>query len=194
MSIDSFFKTAGAPSAKFPTPGTKVGGRILEIQPERQAREYKRADQAHLPDVPKTFPNGDPVMELPIIVQLAQFTPANDRDTGRRGFYIQKSSGLYKALVEGIRRTGVQPEVGGYLEIEFIESVQGKGPVPKKLYAVTRLEAPGASTGSFLSVADDPEEDEAPVTVPAQAAPAKVPASRPRARAAATPPSGDGAI
>lgn len=190
MAADTFFKTAGAPSAKFPTPGTKVGGRILEIQPERQAREFKRADEAHLPDVPKTFKNGDPVMELPIIVQLpVGFVPTSDRDTGRRGFYIQKGSGLYKALIEGIRRTGVQPQVGGYLEVEYVESVPGKGPVPKKLYAVTRLEGPG-SDGAFLEVDDDPEDEVAP----APAAEVPAPRARPRARAAATPPSGNGAI
>lgn len=198
---------SGAPAAKFPTVGTKVAGEIIEVLPERQARQYKR--EATDPDIPKTFPNGDPVMETPIIVQLDDgFTPLRDTDTGRRGFYCQQGSGLFKAIAEAARKVGEEPKPGAYLEVEFVAEVQGKGSQPKKVYAATLYpegtwettsteEAP--SRGGFLGA--PPVDDDAltenfekimasgPSKVADTPAP---PAKRGKARPASTPPKGFG--
>lgn len=159
---------SGAPAAKFPTVGTKVAGEIVEVLPERQAREYKRDPSD--PDIPKTFKDGSPVMETPIIVQLDDgFTPLRDSDTGRRGFYCQKGSGLYKAVAEAARKAGEEPKPGCYLEVEFVAEVSGKGNVPKKVYAA-KLFPEGTwentstdvtPSGGFLT----PAEEDDPLTV-----------------------------
>jgi hypothetical protein len=201
---------SGAPAAKFPTVGTKVAGEIVEVLPERQARQYKR--NAEDPDVPKTFPNGDPVMETPIIVQLDDgFTPLRESDTGRRGFYCQQGSGLFKAIAEAARKVGEEPKPGAYLEVEFVAEVPGKGSVPKKVYSAklhpegtwensSSDDAEEAPTGGgFLGAA--PVDDDAltenfekimasgPSKVADTPAP---PAKRGKARPASTPPKGFG--
>lgn len=202
-----FLDSAGlnAPSAKFPRIGTKVGGEVVEVLPERQAMEY-RSDRT-APQKPKTFPNGDPVMEYPVIIQLAEFQKVRETDTGRRGFYAQKSSGLYKAIVQACRNARKEVGPGDYLDVEFIAEIPGKGSVPKKAYAATLYPAgtwehlfpKGGGTptggGGFLDGDIDDEDDDDRELVGAAAAPSPaVPRARPRARTAATPPSAGGAI
>ena len=168
---NDFLLGGGGGSAKFENVGDTVSGTIT-------ATEVKQ--QTDLKDnTPKTWDNGDPVMQLVVTLQTDQRDPENDDDEGIRNVYVKGSKkagsrSLHDAVATAVRQSGAKGlEVGGTLSVTYTgeEPSSTRGFNPRKLYSAT-YSAPdkAAQTGDFLGTA--PAQAPAPVAAPAAAAPA----------------------
>jgi hypothetical protein len=143
MSVDTFLLGGGGKSAKFESVGDTVSGTIC-AQPElRQQTDIGTG-------APKTWDNGDPVMQLVVKLQTTQREDAED--DGIRTLYISggfKRASLQKAVADAVRSAkAIGLEVGGTLSVRFTgeEPPAKKGFSPAKLYAA-KYEPP---TNAFL--------------------------------------------
>lgn len=124
------------------------GGKIVNVGAARQATSY--------PDrKPKTWDNGDPVMQLPITLDTWSGRcpePALDaEDDGMRDYYITKGHQNYQAARAALRKANVQDfEVGGTLYLRWIK---GDGKIGDPRQFEMYYEAPVAGSAGFL--ADD---------------------------------------
>jgi hypothetical protein len=195
----SVFGSSTPPAIKLPTtPGGRVAGTVVELLPERQANKYRTPAEvaANAPRIGDFWParNGEaprPKMQQGIVLQLGPgFAKLNSNDKGLRTLYVTEGDPRSRAFRDYNRANRVQPQVGMFLELEFVGTEVGQGPNPKQVWKVNRLEQAAAGGGIFDGD-NEPFEDEPELaTVGAPA----VPAARPRARAAASPPQGNGAI
>lgn len=118
----------GAPTAKFPTPGTVVGGRITERPTLEQQRDIKTGEK-------KFWSNGDQMMQLVVTVQTDQRDPAIEDDDGKRRIFVK--SHMKNAVADAVRTAGAKGlEVGGSLWVKFTHELPASGPgmSPPKQY------------------------------------------------------------
>lgn len=171
----------GAPTAKFETPGTTIGGRIVGPPKAFQEREYNRVTKRS-DGPPKTFPSGDPIMGITVDVQTVGLPKVDADDTGVRRIYIQGKR-LKDAVRDGIRAAGAPGlEVGGELHVTYTHDGEPAGPgvSPPKEYTVRYVPASAGAANAALGVAPaanewtQPAQPTAPATPPAPAAPAGV--------------------
>lgn len=125
---DFLMSGGGGKTAKFPTPGTMVRGKVLSAEP-RQQREYN-------PDgvgKPKFWDDGKPMMELVIALQTTEIDPDDEQDDGVRMVYA--SNKMLKAVKEAVRPHGGLA-IGGDLAIKYTGDGEAKtrGFHPPKLY------------------------------------------------------------
>lgn len=160
---DDFFR-GGTPSAKFPTPGTTVAGRIVSIGEQRQAKDFATG-------TPRHWDNGDPVMQLPIEVATDQRDPDVPDDDGTRTLWVQQGTLMQKAIGAALRAAGAKLAVGGHLSVTYTGdgTAKQKGFNPPKLYEATY--EPPAPGGSFFDAQGPAAEREQP-TAGQQPAPA----------------------
>ncbi|MGW4388234.1 hypothetical protein [Streptomyces sp. NPDC004685] len=142
MDANSFLMGGGgAPTAKFPTPGTVVGGRILEPPTIEQQRDIKTGEH-------KTWANGDPMMQLVVTVQTDQRDPAIEDDDGKRRIFVK---GVMKnAIADAVRVTGAKGlEVGGSLWVKYTHDgvAKERGMSPPKQYDAKYTAAAAAHLG-----------------------------------------------
>lgn len=129
---NSFLLGGGGKSAKFETPGDTVTGVVCAPPELRQQTDMKTG-------APKTWDNGDPVMQL--VVKLQTDEREDTEDDGVRNLYVAggfKRASLQKAVADAIRTAKAKGlEVGGTLAVKFTgeEPPQTKGFSPAKLYA-----------------------------------------------------------
>jgi hypothetical protein len=112
MDANSFLMGGGgAPTAKFPTPGTTVGGRITEQPKVEQQRDIQTGEA-------KIWSNGDPMMQLVVTVQTDQRDPAIEDDDGRRRLFVKGQ--MKNAVSDAVRQAGGKGlEVGGTLQVRY---------------------------------------------------------------------------
>lgn len=142
MDANSFLMGGGgAPTAKFPTPGTVVGGRIIEPPSIEQQRDIKTGEH-------KTWSNGDPMMQLVVTVQTDQRDPAIEDDDGKRRIFVK---GVMKnAVADAVRVTGAKGlEVGGQLWVKYTHDgvAKERGMSPPKQYDAKYTAAAAAHLG-----------------------------------------------
>lgn len=162
----------GAATAKFDTPGTTVGGRIVSPPKAFQEREFNRTTKRS-DGPPKVFPSGDPIMGISVDVQTTIRTDAED--DGVRRIYIQGKR-LKDATREAIRAAGAPGlEVGGELHVTYTRDGEAAGPgvSPPKEYTARYIPA---SAGAANAALGTPWED-APPAPAASATPGIDPAA-----------------
>jgi hypothetical protein len=136
-SADDFLMGGGgAPSAKFPTPGTVVGGRITEKPTVEQQRDIKSGDK-------KFWGDGNPMMQLVVTVQTDQRDPEVDEDDGRRRLFVKGQ--MKNAIADAVKATGARGlEVGGVLTLTYTHD----GPVTQRGF-----NAPKQYTATYTAAA-----------------------------------------
>jgi hypothetical protein len=152
----------GAPTAKFPTPGTVIGGRITEPPTLEQQRDIKSGEK-------KFWADGDPMMQLVVTVQTDLRDPALEDDDGKRRIFIKGQ--MKNAVSDAVRQAGARGlEVGGTLHVRYTHDGQAKerGMSPPKQYVAKYETAASIELGAWGGT-------------PATAAPAAPPAQVPGA-------------
>lgn len=126
---NSFLMQGGVPAAKFESPGDAVKG-IVEAAEVTQQTDIKTGQ-------PKTWDNGDPMMQL--VVTLQTDLDDGDDDDGRRKLYLRGSKpdsslGAVKGAIRDAKAKGL--EVGGELVLQYTGDGQPtqRGFNPPKLY------------------------------------------------------------
>lgn len=130
---NEFLMGGGVKSAKFEAVGTVVKGTIVakpELQQQRDIKDGK----------PLTWDNGDPKMQVKIVLQTEQRDDADD--DGRRSLYVKAN--MLKAVQDAVKKAGAKGlEVGGVLGVKYVKDGEkkNKGFNAPKLYAA-KYEAP----------------------------------------------------
>lgn len=111
-SADDFLMGGGgAPSAKFPIPGTVLSGRITERPTVEQQRDIKDGSK-------KFWNDGNPMMQLVVTVQTDERDPQSEDDDGRRRLFVKGQ--LKNAIADAVRTAGARGlEVGGTLTVTY---------------------------------------------------------------------------
>lgn len=160
-----FLMGASGPSAKFPTVGTSVGGRITRIGEPMQQKDMATQQ-------PKFWPDGNPMLQLPVDVATDQRDPEINNDDGTRTLYIKGQ--MQKAIREAVSRAGAKMlEVGGTLTVTYDrdEAPKQRGFNPAKVYTATYTPPTVQAAADFLA-ADTPDtQTTAPTAAVAGVAP-----------------------
>lgn len=141
---NDFLLAGGTPSARFPTVGTTVAGTVVRVGDPVQQRDFDSGE-------PKTWDNGDPMMQLPVDVQTDQRDPDLTDDDGVRTLYIKAQ--LKKAVADAVRKAKAKGlEVGGTLSVTYASDgeVKKRGMNPPKVYTATYT-PPAAAADAFLA-------------------------------------------
>ncbi|MFV8127493.1 hypothetical protein [Streptomyces syringium] len=101
----------GAPSAKFPAPGTSFSGPITEQPVVEQQRDFQSGN-------PKFWDGGEPMLQLVVTIQTDLRDPAVQDDNGKRRLYVKGQ--LKSAVQDAVRSSGARGlEVGGRLTVTY---------------------------------------------------------------------------
>jgi hypothetical protein len=152
--IEDFF-TGGVPAVKFPDGayGTVIGGEITADPRMQQQRDYTTGD-------PICYPDGNPAMQMVIVVQTGQHDPGIEGDDGNRALYVKGQ--MKQAVGEALRKHGEKaPRRGGKLWLKYLEDKpvtlkNGRPGNPQKIYAA-KYEPPAQAAASQFF--DDPAVD-----------------------------------
>lgn len=122
---NDFLMGGGVKSFKFETTGQVAKGPILELAMQQQ-RDFKTS-------VPKFWDDGNPMMQLRVVIQTDEREPGTD-DDGQRALYLKGEA--QKAVRDAIRTAGAkQIEVGGTLALQYIGDGEARGNLnPPKLF------------------------------------------------------------
>lgn len=139
---NAFLMGGGAKSFKFgDTPGTTVRGRIDDLQ-MRQQREPKDNSL-------KWWKDGNPMMELRVILETDLRDADDPNDDGRRAIYVRGE--MQKAVRDAIKAAGRSNiEAGGILSVRFEAwgpKPQNSAMSPPKLYRA-KYEPPTTSVST----------------------------------------------
>lgn len=130
-SADDFLMGGGVTSAKFPTIGTTVAGRITERPTVEQQRDYTTGEL-------KFWDDGKPQMQMVVTLATAERDPANPDDDGARRIYVKGQ--MKNAVAQAVRASGARGlEVGGVLSVTYSGDGERKNPrfnAPKNFTAV----------------------------------------------------------
>ncbi|HET6856956.1 MAG TPA: hypothetical protein VFH94_07665 [Streptomyces sp.] len=168
-SADDFLMGGGgAPTAKFPLPGTAVGGRITEKPTVEQQRDISSGDK-------KFWSDGNPMMQLVVTVQTDERDPQLEEDDGRRRLFVKGQ--MKNAIADAVRGSGARGlEVGGALVVTYSHdgTASQRGFNPPKQYtaqytpaATNALHTP--DPGTVQQAAPAPQQYAPPVAQPAAA-------------------------
>ncbi len=110
-SVEGFLSGGGAPSAKFPTPGTTVKGTV---------EEAAVSQQTDLDGKPKFWDDGNPRQQLVVTLNTDERDSTIDDDNGARRVFIKGQ--MLTALKDALKKAGVKSiEVGGTLAVKYTE-------------------------------------------------------------------------
>ncbi|MFD7990764.1 hypothetical protein [Streptomyces mexicanus] len=172
MDANSFLMGGGgAPTAKFPTPGTVVGGRITEPPTVEQQRDIQTGEK-------KFWADGNPMMQLVVTVQTDQRDPSIEDDDGRRRIFVKGQ--MKNAVADAVRNAGAKGlEVGGILRVRYTHdgTPKQRGFSAPKQYEAHYTPAAQAEFGTPAAApAPAPAPAAPPAPAPATAAPHAAPA------------------
>lgn len=144
---NDFLFGGGTPSAKFPQIGATVSGIIAGARKTQQT-DFKTK-------LPKTFTNGDPMMQLVVtLTGTGQYDPTIPNDDGTRAVYI-KGAQMTDAVRTAVTQAGAAGlDVGGRLTLQYVgDGVPSEpGLNPPKHYAVAyQPPSPVADAAGFLA-------------------------------------------
>lgn len=156
--IENFF-AGGVPAVKFQDQayGTVIGGEIVADPRMQQQRDYTTGD-------PVTYPDGNPAMQMVLIVQTDLRDPNVDGDDGQRAFYIRGQ--MRQAIGEALRKSGSKsPQRGGILQIKYLRDEpvtlkNGRPGNPQKIYAARYTPPANHQAGQFF------DDQTAPASIP----------------------------
>ncbi|RUP66744.1 hypothetical protein SSPNP10_15895 [Streptomyces sp. NP10] len=165
-SADDFLMGGGgAPSAKFPTPGTTLSGRITERPTVEQQRDIKDGSK-------KFWSDGNPMMQLVVTVQTDERDPQLEEDDGRRRLFVKGQ--LKNAIADAVRAAGARGlEVGGSLNVTYTHdgTATQRGFSPPKQYTAQYVAAAANALHTPDPGTAPQQQYAAPAAAPAQAAP-----------------------
>jgi len=125
---DEFLLSAGIRSASFQAIGDAVVGFITRQPDVQQQRDFNTGQ-------PKFWSDGNPMMQLRVVLMTEQRDPEDPEDSGERAVYIRGN--MQKAVAQAVRQAGAKGlEAGGKLLIKYSgdgEATQ-RGFNPPKLY------------------------------------------------------------
>lgn len=156
MDGNDFLMGGGAPSARFPTKGTRVAGEVLAVPETRQQTDM-------VTKAPKFYKNGDPMMSVVVRIQTEMRDPSIPNDDGERRCFVKGRA--IKALREAVKAAGVKRiEPGGYFAMQWVDSMLPTGGLPEgeKIYQFTYT-PPAASASSDEADMPDWAREEPPV-------------------------------
>lgn len=172
MDANSFLMGGGgAPTAKFPTPGTVIGGRITEPPTVEQQRDIQTGEK-------KFWSDGNPMMQMVVTVQTDQRDPAIEDDDGRRRIFVRAQ--MKNAIADAVRAAGARGlEVGGILRVRYSHDGEPKkvgfsAPKQYDAHYTPAVQAEFAATPAAAAPA--PAQYAAPAAPPQYQAPAAAPA------------------
>lgn len=135
-SADDFLMGGGITSAKFPTIGHVVTGRITERPTVEQQKDFTTGDL-------KFWDDGKPQMQLVVTLATAERDPANPDDDGARRVYVKGQ--MKTAVAQAVRAAGASGlEVGGVLSVTYSADGVAKNP---------RFNAPKNFTAAYTPAA-----------------------------------------
>lgn len=136
QSAEDFLLGGGAPSAKFPTIGTTVAGRITERPYTEQQRDYTTGDL-------KFWDDGKPQMQLVITLATNERDPQKTDDDGTRRLYVKGQ--MKNAIAQAVRAAGATMlEHGAHLSVTYAADGERKNP---------RFNAPKHFTAAYTPAA-----------------------------------------
>lgn len=162
----------GAPTAKFPTAGTTVSGRITEKPKVEQQRDIK--DQSL-----KFWGDGNPMLQLVVTVQTEERDSAIEEDDGRRRIFVKGQ--MKNVIADAVTQSGARGlEIGGTLTVKYTHDGQSKGAgmSPPKQYIAQYVPAatnalhtpdPGTAPQAQQYAAPPVQQYAAPTPAPAPA-------------------------
>jgi hypothetical protein len=170
MSNDSYgFFQSGAPSLKFLQLGTSHTGTICEDPYVQQQTDPKDG-------TPKTWPNGDPMLQLVIPMKTAYRDAEVEDDDGERRLFVA-NKGMREAVQKAVSSAGAKGlDIGGQLTVTWTSEGEKTNPAfsAPKLYQAHYVPPQGGDSGQFLGTSSAPSTS-APAAAPAPAQPAAQP-------------------
>lgn len=169
---EDFFGGGGAPSFKFTNPNDYVQGEIVSYR-QTQQTEYNAANPT-VPGKPKVWENGDPMMQLVVVLQTTVRDPHLEGDDGRRTIYVRGALRDPQSMAGCIRKAVADAgaktvKAGGMLTVQFtgLGTAAGAGNPPKQYRAI--YQAPADLAETFLGQPDPfaQQQPTAPVAAPA---------------------------
>lgn len=143
---DDFLLGGGAPSASLKNIGDRIEGYVVAKEVV-QEREYQRPGTTTPPRM-KTWPSGDPVLQLVVTYQTTERDPERGNDDGRRKVYFKPS--WKSELAKTLRAHGEDTlPIGSWQRITRSHDEPGQGAEPKKLVTIEyRSAADRVATGA----------------------------------------------
>lgn len=138
----------GAPTAKFATPGTTVGGHITEPPKVEQQRDIQSGEK-------KFWSDGNPMYQLVVTVQTDERDPSIEDDDGRRRIFVKGQ--MKNAVADAVRDAGARGlEVGGALHVRYTHdgTPKQRGFSPPKQYAAKYTPAAQNQLGAPAPASD----------------------------------------
>jgi hypothetical protein len=167
---DSYgFFQSGAASLKFLELGTTHSGVISEEPYVQQQTDPKDGS-------PKTWKNGDPMLQL-VVPMKTQYRDAEiEDDDGERRLFIA-NKGMREAVQRAVSTSGAKGlDVGGTLTVQYVADGEKTNPAfnAPKIYTATYVPPQGGQSGQFLgtaSAATNPAAQAAPAAASGPAQP-----------------------
>jgi len=151
--FNDFLMGGGTTTAKFPTPGASIRGRIVSAEVQ---------DQKDIDGNIRTWNDGNVRKQLKVVLSTDLRDPDIADDRGDRAVYVKGQ--MLAAVREAIRAAGQhRMEVGGELAVRYErdEPSEKRGYNPTKIYRC-QYKAPSVDAGDMFGH---------PAPTPAQAAP-----------------------
>lgn len=146
MDANDLLMGGGLASAKFPTIGTSITGRLVRNPEARQQTHIETGE-------PLTFANGDPRMQIVVSLATDERDPDNEDDDGERALYIKGN--MLAAVRDAVRKAGAKGlEVGGTLTVTYVGDGERKNRAfnaPKLYAAVYVLPSAQAANETLMS-------------------------------------------
>lgn len=120
--------STGVRSATFAAVGDHVVGHIMRQPEVQQQRDFDSGE-------PKFWSDGNPMMQLRVILMTEEHDSEDPEDSGERAVYIRGN--MQRAVAQAVRQAGVKGlEVGGKLLIKYTGNgtVSRRGLNPPKQY------------------------------------------------------------
>lgn len=136
---NDFLNATGGTSAKFPTIGTTIKGTV-EAAEVQQQRDFVTGD-------PKTYDNGDPMMQLVITLATDERDPDVESDDGTRKLYAKGQ--MLAAIRQAVKQSGGRLETGGTLVVKYVADKPSdkRGFNPSKQYEAAYRPGAAAQAG-----------------------------------------------
>lgn len=145
MNADDFLMSGGVKSVSFLEIGRTVTGTIAREPEVRQQTDFDSGK-------PKFYENGDPMMQLTVVLQTNERDAADPKDDGLRTVYVK--SQMKGAVRDAVRQAGAPGlKVGGTLTVTYVANGVPKraGGKPPKQYTATYQPPTANAANDFLN-------------------------------------------
>jgi hypothetical protein len=130
---DLLMGSGGHPWAKWNQVGDAVEGECVAAPTQRQSRDFDTGD-------PAVWPNGDPKLELLVLLQTEELDNDIAGDDGVRAVVLPVGTQRFRAVQRAVREAGARGiEPGGFLSVKYTgdQPHERRGFNPVKQFAAT---------------------------------------------------------